>query len=454
MSETDEKDINLDFLTKDTDPPIEEHTEEHTEEHPEQTEEHTEEREPSEINSEGKRAAPSDDGDEQSEQPAKKLKVDGENGGADPVEQQQQPYGEEIETRTNLFVSSLPPAYTDEMLSAMFSPFGKVHSTRIMRDWNTGISRGTGFVNFSVPEEAVEAIKQMDGKTIMNRTLVVKFAEVKDKEDKGGVVGVGGGVAPVRTVHGTPSSNIYVKGLPPTMGEKHLLELFGTYGQITSHKLMTDRMSGLPNGQAFILFTDQQAAEYAISALNGYIFSGASQGLTVRYADTKEEKDARKTKMLMRAQMGQMPGYGYPMMPGYGMQQAYGGYPPYGGMGRGAAAAYPGYPYGAAASPYGAPTSMYGTGPVHQHGGVEDNNLYVTNLPPSADDAMMYKLFSPFGSITSCRVIKDKMTGRCQGYGFVKMADYTSAATALQRLNGTRMEDKYLSVAWKTAKRV
>jgi len=68
-------------------------------------------------------------------------------------------------------------------------------------------------------------------------------------------------------------------------------------------------------------------------------------------------------------------------------------------------------------------------------------SLYVKNLPPEADELLLYRTFSPLGALLSCKVHTDPATGRCRGVGFVNFADQASAVRALQQLHGTRIAD-------------
>ncbi len=72
-------------------------------------------------------------------------------------------------------------------------------------------------------------------------------------------------------------------------------------------------------------------------------------------------------------------------------------------------------------------------------------NIYVGNLPWSADDASLADLFSNHGEVISARVITDRDTGRSRGFGFVEM-DEGSADTAINSLNGTDMDGRPLRV--------
>eukprot|EP01133_Synstelium_polycarpum_P017350 gene17350-20700_t len=81
--------------------------------------------------------------------------------------------------------------------------------------------------------------------------------------------------------------------------------------------------------------------------------------------------------------------------------------------------------------------------------GKDPTNLYVYNLPSDADDALLYRLFSPSGAIASVKVVKDPITQACKGFGFVRMVNMPDAINAINSVNGTSVEGKVLQVSFK-----
>ncbi len=73
------------------------------------------------------------------------------------------------------------------------------------------------------------------------------------------------------------------------------------------------------------------------------------------------------------------------------------------------------------------------------------DTLYVGNLPFSTTEEGLQKLLEPYGSVSSVRIIKDKMSNRSKGYAFVEM-DEGGAENAMQALNGTEYEGRTLKV--------
>ncbi|MBN1763775.1 MAG: RNA-binding protein [Sedimentisphaerales bacterium] len=72
--------------------------------------------------------------------------------------------------------------------------------------------------------------------------------------------------------------------------------------------------------------------------------------------------------------------------------------------------------------------------------------IYVGNIPFSVTEDDLQALFGEFGDVQSCVVLKDRMSGRSRGFGFVEMEDNDSAQRAISELNGKDMEGRALVV--------
>lgn len=72
--------------------------------------------------------------------------------------------------------------------------------------------------------------------------------------------------------------------------------------------------------------------------------------------------------------------------------------------------------------------------------------LFVGSLPWATDDQKLFQMFSEFGAVNSATVLKDKMTGRSRGFGFVEMANDAEADEAINKLNGSDMEGRKIVV--------
>jgi len=79
----------------------------------------------------------------------------------------------------NLYVSNLGFQVNDDDLMKLFTPYGQVTSAKVILDRETGRSRGFGFVEMPVDEEARKAIKELEGKPVEGRSLSVSEARPK-----------------------------------------------------------------------------------------------------------------------------------------------------------------------------------------------------------------------------------------------------------------------------------
>lgn len=88
-----------------------------------------------------------------------------------------------VKTRQRLFVKNIPRDTTEEDVKKLFSQFGKVENFFFIKDHNTGISRGFGFLDYSNAAEAQAALSLNDQK-VFGTTLTVKVAEAKNARAK------------------------------------------------------------------------------------------------------------------------------------------------------------------------------------------------------------------------------------------------------------------------------
>jgi len=81
-----------------------------------------------------------------------------------------------------LFVGSLPWSVDDAKLAELFAQAGNVVSAQVVKDRETGRSRGFGFVEMSTDEEAQNAVKNLNGLDVEGRKIVVNIA--RPREDR------------------------------------------------------------------------------------------------------------------------------------------------------------------------------------------------------------------------------------------------------------------------------
>lgn len=79
-----------------------------------------------------------------------------------------------------LFVGSLPWSIDDTGLAKLFSQAGTVVSAQVIKDRETGRSRGFGFVEMSTDEEADNAVSNLNGSDVDGRKIVVNVARPRE----------------------------------------------------------------------------------------------------------------------------------------------------------------------------------------------------------------------------------------------------------------------------------
>lgn len=126
---------------------------------------------------------------------------------------------------SNVYVKNIADHIDDQGLCQMFEKFGTIKTACVMLDPATKRSRNFGFVKFEVRESAQTAVEQLNNAEVDGRKLLVKFAD-SDADQKS-------------MTEATPSDNLYVKGLPPTVSEEQLHALFSTYGNVTQLKVLS-----------------------------------------------------------------------------------------------------------------------------------------------------------------------------------------------------------------------
>ncbi|CAH8466867.1 unnamed protein product [Dicrocoelium dendriticum] len=167
---------------------------------------------------------------------------------------------------TNLIVNYLPQNMSQEEIRSLFATIGEVDSCKLIRDKSTSQNLGYGFVNYIHSKDAERAIEKLNGLQLQNKTIKVSLARPSSESIKG--------------------ANLYISGLPSSMTQKELEELFNSCGRIITSRILYDSNTGLSRGVGFIRFDQRAEAERAIRKLNGIIPENAAEPITVKLANS------------------------------------------------------------------------------------------------------------------------------------------------------------------------
>ncbi|XP_071039516.1 ELAV-like protein 1 isoform X3 [Parasteatoda tepidariorum] len=336
------------------------------------------------------------------------------------------------DSKTNLIVNYLPQTMTQEEIRSLFSSIGEVESCKLIRDKvtvaaarsievtplndaltsHTCQSLGYGFVNYVRPEDAEKAINTLNGLRLQNKTIKVSYARPSSEAIKG--------------------ANLYVSGLPKSMTQQDLEGLFTPFGRIITSRILCDNITGLSKGVGFVRFDQRIEAERAIKHLHNTIPDGASEPITVKFANNPSNNAKAITPLAaylspQRRFPGPIhhPANRFRYIP---LSPISSRYSPLAGD--------------LLANPLLAGNAMSGSGWC----------IFVYNLAPDTEENLLWQLFGPFGAVQSVKVIRDLQTNKCKGFGFVTMTNYDEALVAIQSLNGYTLGNRVLQVSFKTNK--
>jgi len=337
------------------------------------------------------------------------------------------------DSKTNLIVNYLPQTMTQEEIRSLFSSIGEVESCKLIRDKVTGQSLGYGFVNYHRADDATKAIQTLNGLRLQNKTIKVSHSRPSSEAIKG--------------------ANLYVSGLPKHMTQPDIERLFSCSGHIITSRILCDNITGLSKGVGFIRFDQRVEAERAIQKLNGTIPEGATEPVTVKFANNPSN-NAKAIPPLAAylAPQAARRAFGGALHPAgrfrdrdMSMEQLYRqmslGSPRYSPLAGELLAGSPIIPGAAAAA--GNPAAINGSGWC----------IFVYNLAPETEENILWQLFGPFGAVQNVKVIRDLQTNKCKGFGFVTMTNYDECLVAIQSLNGYTLGNRVLQVSFKTNNR-
>ncbi|XP_068119827.1 polyadenylate-binding protein 1-like isoform X2 [Hyperolius riggenbachi] len=355
----------------------------------------------------------------------------------------------------SLYVGDLHPDVTEAMLYEKFSPVGPIISIRVCRDISTRRSLGYAYINFQQPADAERALDTMNFDIIKGRPIRIMWSQRDPGLRKSGV------------------GNVFIKNLDDSIDNKALFDTFSAFGNILSCKVVCDENGS--KGYGFVHFETQEAATRAIQTMNGMLLndrkvfvghfksrkereleygSRAMEFTNIYIKNFGEEIDDEKLKdifsifgntqsvKVMVDGSGRSRGFGFVNYRKH--EEAQMAVAEMNGKELNGRMLY----VGRAQKRIERQTELkrrFEQIKQERMSRYQGVNLYVKNLDDGVDDDRLRKEFSPYGTITSAKVMTNG--GHSKGFGFVCFSSPEEATKAVTEMNGRIISTKPLYVA-------
>jgi len=155
----------------------------------------------------------------------------------------------EDEEAGKVFVGGLSWETTQESLLSYFSKFGEVIDCVVMKNADSGRSRGFGFVTFSDPNN-IDSVTKACPHTLDGRTIDPKPCNPRSMQK------------PKKNI---PYPKVFLGGLPSSITETDLRTYFSRYGEVMEVVIMYDQEKKKARGFGFLSFGDEDAVDNAVS---------------------------------------------------------------------------------------------------------------------------------------------------------------------------------------------
>eukprot|EP00808_Paulinella_micropora_P023844 g37484.t1 len=145
-----------------------------------------------------------------------------------------------------VFVGGLPWNIENDSFNKLFSQFGTILKSKVVRDSASGVSRGFGFVTFMTASSAARAIKA-------SRWLVLEGRKIDCK------------MALPTVSAGEHVRKLFVGGLARHVTAEKLKAHFSQYGELVNSVVMLDKNTGRSRGFGFVTFVRKETALRVLS---------------------------------------------------------------------------------------------------------------------------------------------------------------------------------------------
>ncbi|CAL9223001.1 unnamed protein product [Arabidopsis halleri] len=356
---------------------------------------------------------------------------------------------------TSLYVGDLDPNVTDSQLFDAFSQMGQVVSVRVCRDLATRRSLGYGYVNFTSPQDAARAIQELNYIPLNGKPVRVMYSHRDPSVRRSG------------------AGNIFIKNLDKSIDHKALHDTFSVFGNIISCKVAVDS-SGQSKGYGFVQYETEESAQKAMGQLNGMLLN--DKQVYVGPFLRRQERDSTGNKTIFTnvyvknlaesttdddlknifGEFGKITS-AVVMKDGEGKPKGF-GFVNFENADDAAKAVeslngktFEDKEWFVGRAQKKSEREMelkvqYEQSLKEAADKFQSSNLYVKNLDDSVSDEKLKELFTPYGTVTSCKVMRDP-NGISRGSGFVAFSTPEEATKAMSEMSGKMIENKPLYVA-------
>ncbi|CAF0777941.1 unnamed protein product [Rotaria sordida] len=174
-----------------------------------------------------------------------------------------------------MFCGQIPRTMSENELRILFERYGQIYKLNILRDKQSGESKGCCFITYYTRKAALNAQNALHNLIIlpgMHHAIQMKPADIENRNER----------------------KIFIGMISKSCNEDEIKQLFMPFGIIEECTVLRD-LNNRSRGCAFVTYQKRQSALNAIKTMHhSYTMDGCSSPINVRFADTPKDKEVRK----------------------------------------------------------------------------------------------------------------------------------------------------------------